>query len=352
LLPIYPNHRFGIEMMNIGLWIYDALALFRSPKLHKTYRGKKAKNKEPLLLQEEMNGAISYYDCFTDDSRLVIENVIAAKEAGADCRSHTAITKIIRRKSGRVSGVKIKDQLSGKVETLQTHSLVIAAGPWTDRVLSMVEGKKHKPLLKPTKGVHVVFPREQLPLKQAVTVLSPVDGRVMFAIPWRGRMVLGTTDTFFDGDPNEVHADKDDVEYLCKSGNYFFPSANFKPEDVISTWAGLRPLISEDADSASDVSREHQVNMGEDGVHWIAGGKLTTYRIMADEIIDRNVQWLKDHYPSLFDDHPLIKEKTKELPLPGAIGLASNDEDGVHALAKTFVSANMSEALANHLAFT
>ena len=229
--------------------------------------------------------------------------------------------------------------------------MCIRDSPWTDRVLSMTEDTPHKPLLKPTKGVHVVFPKEKLPLKQAVTVMSPIDGRVMFAIPWRDRVVLGTTDTFFDGDPNHVFADINDVEYLCKSGNYFFPSANFTPEDVISTWAGLRPLISEDADSASDVSREHQINMSDYGIHWIAGGKLTTYRIMADEILDKTVRWLKDFYPSLFDKRKLIKEKTKELPLPGAESLKAKSEEGVKAFAKSIQSKHIDEKTASHLAF-
>lgn len=351
LLPVYASHKYGVEALNIGLWIYDALAMFRSPKLHKTYRGKKAKELEPLMMSEDLKGAISYYDCFTDDSRLVLENIIAAHDAGAVCKSYTKITKVTKRQSGRIHSIQTKNSLDGSVQEVRTKSLVVAAGPWTDRVLTMTEDAQHKPLLKPTKGVHVVFPKERLPLKQAVTVISPIDGRVMFAIPWRDRLVLGTTDTFFDGDPNHVHADKDDVEYLCKSGNYFFPSAKFTPEDVISTWAGLRPLISEDADSASDVSREHQINMSDSGIHWIAGGKLTTYRIMADEILDKTVRWLKDFYPSLFDKRKLIKEKTRELPLPGAASLTSHSEKGVEDFAKNLESEHIDSDTALHLAF-
>ena len=131
LLPVYASHKYGVEALNIGLWIYDALAMFRSPKLHKTYRGDKAKELEPLMLSEDLKGAISYYDCFTDDSRLVLENILAAHEAGALCKSYTKIIKVQKRQSGRIHSVITKSTLDGSVQEFKTRSLVIAAGPWT-----------------------------------------------------------------------------------------------------------------------------------------------------------------------------------------------------------------------------
>jgi glycerol-3-phosphate dehydrogenase len=172
-----------------------------------------------------------------------------------------------------------------------------------------------------------------LPLKRAITLISPVDGRVMFAIPWRERTVIGTTDTDFDGTADDVHADPEDARYLCESANGYFPRANLTPSDVIATWAGLRPLIRPDhAESESDVSREHEVFTRDDGVVIIAGGKLTTYRRMAREAVRDAVKWLRANDPSFRND--LDRAGTKDRPLPGAAGLEEPSLEGVAKIGK------------------
>ena len=354
LVPIYENNKVGVEKMNIGLWIYDTLALFRSHRMHKTFRGKKARKLEPLVIQEGLRGAIEYYDCFTDDARLVLENIIAARAAGADCNSYTEVLEIQRNRSGdRVSAVRVRDVITGEERTVATNAVIIAAGPWTDTVAGPLGLGFKSNLLRPTKGVHLVFPHEKLPINRAVTVISPVDGRVMFAIPWRRRVVIGTTDTDFDGDPNEVHATADDARYLCESANSYFPSANFTPDDVIATWAGLRPLINEEAEDESDVSREHQIFVRKDGVVLIAGGKLTTYRLMAKETVKKTVEWLEDHGGDALEKRKLARPRTKTRPLPGADGLESLSSKGVNKLAKQVASAHqVDRELADHLAWT
>jgi glycerol-3-phosphate dehydrogenase len=321
LVPIYEGARVGLETMNIGLWIYDTLAMFRAPGLHRTHRGEKARELEPSLKHEGLRGAIEYFDCITDDARLVLENILDARAAGAVCRSHVEVTSLERRR-GRVTAVHVRDSLSGAEERVPCCAVIIAAGPWTDQVAARFEVGFSGPILRPTKGVHLVFRREVLPLERAITVISPIDGRVMFAIPWRGRLVLGTTDTDFSGSPDEVWADAADAAYLCDSAGKTFPSSRFRPEDVIATWAGLRPLIHEEAEeSASDVSREHQIYVRDDGVLLIAGGKLTTYRLMAKEAVRAAIRWLKDTDSDLFEDRPLGRPRTKTRPLPGAVGL-------------------------------
>jgi glycerol-3-phosphate dehydrogenase len=332
LLPIYEGDRVGLELMNIGLWIYDTLALFRTPGLHKTHRGSKAADLEPSLRADGLRGAIEYFDCTTDDARLVLENVLDARAAGADCRNHHEVVRIERRR-GRVAAVIVRDFSTGREERVETQAVVVAAGPWSDQVAERLELDIERPILRPTKGVHAVFRREVLPLERAVTVLSPLDGRVMFAIPWRGRLVLGTTDTDFHGSPDEVAADADDVRYLCDSANRAFPRAGFSPDKVLSTWAGLRPLIHEEAATASDVSREHQIYQREDGVLLIAGGKLTTYRLMAQETVDVALRWLKDIDSDLFEDRKLARSNTGARPLPGAVGLDEPSQAAVRRLA-------------------
>jgi glycerol-3-phosphate dehydrogenase len=351
LIPIFQNNRVGLETMNLGLWIYDTLALFRAPRMHKTFRGGKALKLEPLLKSEDLRGALEYYDCFTDDARLVLENVVDAAGAGADCHSHTEVLSIEReREGGRVSAVIVRDRLTGAERRVPTRAVLVAAGPWTDEIAGPFGIEFKSKLLRPTKGVHLVFPHERLPLKRAVTIISPVDDRVMFAIPWRGRTVIGTTDTDFEGTADEVHADFDDVAYLCDSANAYFPSANFTPDDVIATWAGLRPLVNEDSEDESDVSREHEIFVRGDGVLLIAGGKLTTYRLMAKEMVREAIKWLRSD--GALADRRLRRPRTKKRPLPGAAGLKDPSSKGVQRLTKQLVAKyDIAAGLAEHLAW-
>jgi glycerol-3-phosphate dehydrogenase len=173
-----------------------------------------------------------------------------------------------------------------------------------------------------------------VPINRAITLISPVDGRVMFVIPWRGRVVVGTTDTDFAGTADEVFADAADAEYLCASVNEYFPRAGVTPKDVIATWAGLRPLIRGDEhEDESEVSREHELFVRDDGMLIIAGGKLTTYRRMGKEVVRAAVKWLGEHDEEFARDVAprLGKAGTKERPLPGAQGL---EEPNLAAVAK------------------
>lgn len=333
LVPIYKGLKPGLELMNIGLWIYDTLALFRAPRLHKTFRGAKARELCPELKQDDLKGAIEYYDCCTDDARLVLENILDAAANGAECHSYTEVVRFGRGRSGRVETVVVRDVLTGAERTLRGRAFIVAAGAWTDEFIDRAELQVGRKLLRRTKGVHIVFPADKLPIRRAITVLSPVDGRVMFAIPWRGRTVIGTTDTDFEGTADDCHADLDDVQYLCDSANAYFPGADFSPADVIATWSGLRPLINEEGvEDESDVSREHEVFVRDDGVIIIAGGKLTTYRRMAKEAVRTAIRWLDDNDAG-FDRDRLRKPRTKKRPLPGAVGLADPTAEGVHKLA-------------------
>jgi glycerol-3-phosphate dehydrogenase len=360
LVPIFKGSKPGLEVMNIGLWIYDSLALFRAPRMHKTFRGAKAGARlEPALQQDGLRGIIEYYDCATDDARLVLENIIDARAMGADCRNYTEIVRLVRSEGGKVEGVVVRDVSSGPgggttggaEEELRARCVVIAAGAWTDEMVRRFEVPIGRNLLRRTKGVHVVFPRERLPIQRAITLISPVDGRVMFAIPWRERTVIGTTDTDFDGKADEVHADAADAQYLCDSANGYFPSANLTPADIIATWAGLRPLIrSEEAEDESDVSREHEIFVRDDGLVIIAGGKLTTYRRMAMETVRKAIKWLKGN-DATFNAERLVSPGTKGRPLPGADGLDEPDLAAVTRLGERLAAEHgLEPATAAHLA--
>jgi glycerol-3-phosphate dehydrogenase len=328
LFPVFKGSRQPMWMINAGMWLYDGLSLFRSPKMHRSLDRKAAMAEEPLLRSTDLKGAPLYYDCATDDARLTLENALDAARLGAVVCPAARVVSFLKGEGGRIQGAVVKDAATGVTQEVRATAVVNATGPWTDRTLGMSAPAK-SPLLRPTKGIHVVVPAERLPVRHAVVAFHPVDGRVLFAIPWGDRTYIGTTDTDFDGDPAEVRATAADVDYLLDAANAYFPGQKLLRGDVISTWAGLRPLIApppaDGAPGASQVSREHHIHIGAEGLITIAGGKLTTYRRMAAEVVDSAVQLL---HLSGSVSRRLNPAPTDREPLPGAVGWPDDDEVG------------------------
>lgn len=327
LFPVYKTSRRALTTVSAGMWLYEGLSLFRVPKRHKTLKRDEVKKAEPALDVSNMKGAPLYYDCSTDDARLTIESAIDAAESGAVIASWVKATKFLHNEQGRVTGIVAQNVRTGETKEVHAHTIVNATGPWTDRVLALDHGGDPSDLLRPTKGVHIVVSNEKLPVNNAVVCFHPSDGRVLFAIPWGEQTYLGTTDTDYIGDPGEVCATLDDVDYLIDVSNHHFPEFLISRDDVISTWAGLRPLIrpvNQNNVDESAVSREHQILVGKDGVITIAGGKLTTYRKMSKEVVDTAVKLLRlsNQLPS----KPLVDAHTDRAPLPGARDWPANDD--------------------------
>jgi len=323
LFPVYKSSRRGVFTVNLGMWLYDGLSLFRSPKIHRNLSKKDVKKEEPLLLQSNLKGAPLYYDCSTDDSRLTLETALDAVNHGAVVCTYTKVTEYLRDDNGKLCGVRVVDQITGEQREIKSNVIVNATGPWSDKTrLLGEEGGDQR--LRPTKGIHIVVDAKRLAVNNAVVCFHPKDGRVLFAIPWGDRTYIGTTDTDFQGDPGEVAATKEDVTYLLEASNSYFPECQLTPEDVIATWAGVRPLISEeDSEDESSVSREHDVRVRLDGLITIAGGKLTTYRRMAAEVVGEAIGWLR-----LTNRLPEIRKRgeTDIEPLPGAVGWPEDDD--------------------------
>jgi len=351
LFPVYKSSRRGVFTVNLGMWLYDGLSLFRSPKIHRNLSRKEVSTVEPMLNQEELKGAPLYYDCSTDDARLTLETALDAAAAGAVIATYTRAVGLVRDGGGRVTGVRVRDELSGEERELRSSAVINATGPWSDRTRALGTSGG-TPRLRPTKGIHIVVDAERLRPNNAVVCFHPDDGRVLFAIPWRDRTYIGTTDTDYPGDPGEVAASAEDVRYLLAAANTYFPTASLVEDDVIATWAGVRPLISEEDAGAneSSVSREHVIRVDEDGLITIAGGKLTTYRRMAAEVVERAVQLLK-LTGSL--DQRLRESQTATEPLPGAVGWPENDDhDAVAAQIRERGGQGMSEETARLLGDT
>jgi len=347
LFPVYDTSRHGLGLLKLGLWVYEALSMFRSPKLHQNLGLRQVRQVEPLLSDEGLKGAPLYYDCATDDARLTLETMLDAVGAGALVLNHARVESLLRDEGGTICGVQVHDQLAGESTEVRARVVVNATGPWTDRVRSM--SGTFNPLLRPTKGIHIVVDYERLPLAHAVVCTHPEDGRVLFAVPWGDRAYIGTTDTDFEGDPTCVAATTEDVDYLLEACRHYFPEPRLAREDVLATWAGLRPLIQDtDANTESSVSREHEVMVGVDGLLTIAGGKLTTYRVMAQEVVEKALELLVKQHACPGD---LVDPCTHQEPLPGAVGWpADGDINGIAERVSSAAGPGLSAESALHLA--
>ena len=274
----------------------------------------------------------------SDDARITLENAMDARALGALVLTHAGAVAIDR-EGERVVGATVEDRDpsgSGRRVRVRARVVVNAGGPWSDKVRALVG---EPPILRPTKGVHLVLDEARLKLTHAVVMQGRRDQRVMFAIPWgSGRTVIGTTDTDFTGDLDRVFADAADVEYLLETTNHYFPEAKLSAADVLSTWAGLRPLIGPPSVGASesDTSREHQV-IDRPGFITIAGGKLTTFRRMAAEVVDCAGAQLGR----------IPVSTTGDRPLPGAVGI--EDETDLARIVAAVEKLGYSSAVASHL---
>jgi glycerol-3-phosphate dehydrogenase len=307
LLPLYDARGLGYWLTSIGLKIYDWLAGVKPEDQRKMLTRPQTLTSEPMLKAEGVKGGALYAEYRTDDARLTIEIIKLAVKNGACISNYVVATDFIY-ENEKIVGIKAEDKTSNQNFTIKATTVVNAAGPWVDELRSINNSKQGKQLHL-TKGVHIVVPYHRLPVRQAIYFDVP-DGRMIFAIP-RGRVTyIGTTDTDYTGDKNNVLTTRDDAQYLIHAVNETFPSALLTFADIESTWAGLRPLIHEEGKSASELSRKDEIFESKSGLISIAGGKLTGYRKMAervvDKVIDRN-----------FSDRNLPECKTEELILPG-----------------------------------
>ena len=284
LLPIVKNGSLGKGPTSLALWVYDYLAGVKKDELRKMLSKEQTLAEEPLLNKEKVTAGGVYYEYRTDDSRLVIELAKSAVAHSALCLNYAEVKELIYDDSRMVCGVKVSDNISGKSFDIRATKIVNAAGPFVDLIRKTDQslfGKR----LQLTKGVHIVFPYEKLPLQRAA-YFDVSDGRMIFAIPRDGITYVGTTDTVYNQDIDHPHPSLNDVEYLIKAVNEMFPTVRLALKDVISSWAGLRPLIYEDGKSPSELSRKDEIIVSASGLLSIAGGKLTGYRLMAKKVAD------------------------------------------------------------------
>ncbi len=309
LFPGFSGDRVPLWMMAAGVTLYDVLSLGRAYRMHRRHSKRSTHRLEPGLRTDGLKGSLLYYDCATDDSRLTLATGMSAHDHGAHIFARMRVDEL-RTVRGRVEGVECTDTVTGRSHSLRAQVVVCAVGPWTDTFLDANEPQP-SPVLRTTKGVHFVVRHDRLPVRNAVVMAGQGDGRILFAIPWGNRTYVGTTDTDFDADIDSLHATATDVTYLLEVVNRDFPDARLTEDDVVSTWTGLRPLVAdEESASASAVSREHQLKVLDSGLVLIAGGKLTTYRRMAAEVVEATRELLRSKGVRLEEcttgKHPLV----------------------------------------------
>jgi len=284
LIPVYRDSKTGKFLLSMGLWLYDILALFRTEKLHNWLGPDDVQTREPTLRKDGLVGAGVYYDFITDDARLVLATVKDAWARGAAVANYAQVVGF-EKDRGRIVGTIVKDSISGTQFSMHGKVVVNATGPWSDE-LRTLDDKSASPRLRPAKGAHLFVPRERIGVTEAVVFDSRRDGRNLFAVPRGDLCLVGTTDVDYHGDLDHVAASKEEVNYLLESLNEYFPSCKITKEDIVSTYASVRPLAAELGVSEDDVSRDQLIFESPSGLVSIIGGKLTTHRSMAKALVD------------------------------------------------------------------
>jgi len=288
IIPVY-TVRDAI-LYTVGLKFYDLLA--RRLSLGKSYFIGKKKTIEhlPLLKQEGLKGGVVYHDGQFDDSRFAVSIANAAVERGAVILNYFRVTGLTKNENGKINGVRAEDLLSETKYSLRAKLVINATGVFADSI-HLMDDPTSRPTLRPSQGVHVVLDKSFLQGKSAIMIPKTDDGRVLFAIPWYGKVVAGTTDTPLDNITLEPKALDEEIKFiLSTAGRYLTKPPN--REDVLSIYAGLRPLAASRGDKAStkEVSRRHKITLSPSGLLSIIGGKWTTYRCMAEETINTAVK--------------------------------------------------------------
>ncbi len=283
LLPLIDGGTLGKMGTSLALMGYDYLAGVESEDKRKMLSAEETLSLEPLLRQDILQGGGIYAEYRTDDARLTIEIIKKAAEYGALSLNYIKAEHFLYQDK-KIKGIHCRDMNNEEVFDVHCDYIVSAAGPWVDKIRKTDESLEGKHLFL-TKGVHLVVSHDRLPLQQSAYLDVP-DGRMIFTIPRNKITYIGTTDTPYDGDINHVLTNQEDADYLLDAVNNMFPTVKLTNDDIISSWAGLRPLIHEEGKSASELSRKDEIFESPTGLISIAGGKLTGYRKMAERVVD------------------------------------------------------------------
>jgi glycerol-3-phosphate dehydrogenase len=287
IIPQYKKDRLKNLKVRIGLCIYDLMAGLRKNGFHQRISREEILQSCPGINADGLTGGLRYYDCRTDDARYTLAVIAAAVERGALAINHAQVVAF-ERSGGTVCGVRVHDRFEPTTPEFVVRGKVIvnATGVWSQKTAELSGGKSMLEIV-PAKGIHITLPKSRLPISEAMIVNSAHDKRFCFAVPWYDSVIVGTTDTEYEGELERLKAEPWEIRYVLDALNAQFPESHLTTADITGSFAGLRPLVRErGAGSTAEVSRKHSLIKGHDGVISIAGGKLTTYRPMAAEVVD------------------------------------------------------------------
>lgn len=311
LIPIYEGGRRGKFIIACGMWLYDLLSVRKSVPRHRMLAAEEALEVLPLLNPAGLKGAAAYYDAqVTFIERLIVENVVAARDAGASIHTYSRVDRILT-DDGRVRGIRYTDLRTDRQRDVTATAVVNATGPWVDFVLEKLDGSLPK-FMGGTKGAHIVVPAFPGQPKIACYIEAEADFRPFFIIPWNDMLLIGTTDIRHEGNPAEATVDGDEIRYLIDETNRVFPDANLNEKSVYYHYTGVRPLPKKRGGETGDITRKHVIRhhrRAAKGLYSVIGGKLTTYRHLAEEVTDRVARRIRFRGD---------KCNTARSPLPGA----------------------------------
>ena len=318
LFPVYRGRGFNRFTMAIGLTLYDLFARMPFKEWHSSLDAAEVRETEPALSRDGLTGGAMYVDAWADDARVTFENVLDADLHGAAVANYTAVENFST-SGGKIVSAKVRDLLGGVSCEVRAKKLLNAAGPWVDEIRRM-DDPSSKPCVRLTKGVHLVFARTVLPVRESL-VLADEHGRIVFVMPHDRYVLVGTTDTDYAGDPASVRTEIEDIEYLLAVLAESLPGIKLTSGDVATSFAGLRALVRADKDGAapSSVPREEVILESASGLITVAGGKFTTHREIAQKLVDQVMKRL---------DRPAGICPTLATPFPGARPLDAREESG------------------------
>lgn len=315
IFPVYTHDARPLWQVNLGLYLYDFFARNSGLPRHSKLTKEQIIQELSGIESEGLVGGCTYYDAQMKDNRLVIENVLAAEQAGATVLNYAKVTNFLW-EQGRIKGVVFRCSGTENDVTIKSNLVVNTTGAWSNGIVDLESGVAHCRVV-PTKGVHLVVPKV---LDVGLILHAPRDGRIFFVLPWGGNSLIGATDTFFSDNPETVAVNEADVDYLLEAFRHHFPHLGINQASIISTFVGLRPLVANHhSKKPSLVSRDHAIQMSEGGLISVLGGKFTTHRRMAEEAVDLVISQMD---PSREFD----RCRTEETPLPGVILGANNLE--------------------------
>jgi len=286
---IVPNYAWWeAPFYGIGMKVYDLLAGKYGFGPSQILSRDEVLARIPTLSQDGLRGGVKYHDGQFDDSRLLIDLASTAAQHGACLLNYTRVTSFEKDSESFVNGLSFRDEESGTSHTLAARSVINATGPFCDE-LRRADDPASKPIIAPSQGVHIVLSREFLPGETAIMVPHTRDGRVMFAIPWHGHAVVGTTDTPIPASTLEPDAKSEEIDFILETASDYLAKRPTRA-DILSVFTGIRPLVkASDVENTAALSRDHTIEISSSGLLTIAGGKWTTYRHMAEDAVDHAI---------------------------------------------------------------